>query len=239
MRTITLHRGIAVARGGADRVAAIIQTDGLSGGEGRLRFQLPDIAEVRKRLDALFAKLDLTRADIFAATPFDGICACGTPLGAKYYALQHNFSAEKHDHPIVIEFTAPTDEVYVDPRDFLCTAFQLWDRESRAFQLWQSEVLRNLFGQPIRRYFAAACQSTNQSYRIAMCNLAAFDPGVLEGHMANTKVIAGRYNTRFSSAFFVKAPVLPNRICRVYTPVYEDEGTVDISLQDFLSGRGA
>jgi len=72
-----------------------------------------------------------------------------------------------------------------------------------------------------------------------MCNLAALDPGVVEGHITNTIVIVGRYNTRFSSAFFVKAPVSPNRICRVYTPDCEDDAAVDINLQDFLCGKDA
>jgi hypothetical protein len=140
---------------------------------------------------------------------------------------------EKADHPITIEFTVPIDEVYVD---FLCAAFQLWDRESESHREWQSEVLCGLFGSRILRYFAATCGSSNQAYRIAMCNLAAFDPGVVEGHITNTKVIAGRYNTRFTSAFFVKAPVPPNRIRRIYTPRYEEEPAAYISLLDFFRG---
>jgi hypothetical protein len=160
------------------------------------------------------------------------------PSDAAYYALHHNFSAGRDDHPIAIEFTATIDDVYVDPRDFLCTAFQLWDRESQRYREWQSQVLSDLFGRAILRYFAAACRSTNQAYRIAMCNLAALDPKVVEAHFANTKVIVGRYNTRFMSAFFVKAPVHSSRISRLYVPGYE-EAAVDISLQDFLQGRGA
>ena len=239
MRTVTLHRGIAVARGEAERVSATIRTEGLLGTEGKLGFIVPDIVEVRSRLHTLFAKPDLTYDDIFAATPFDGICACGTPAGAAYYATRHNFSPEDADQPIAIEFTAPIDEVYVDSRDFLCAAFQFWDRESETHREWQSKVLGDLFGASILRYFAAACRSPKQTYRIAMCNLAAFDPEVVESHIANRKVIAGRYNTRFSSAFFVKAPIQCNRISRVYTPHYQEDTTIDISLQDFIRGHGA
>ena len=54
--------------------------------------------------------------------------AMRTPWGAAYYAARHNLSLEKADYPITIEFTVPIDEVYVD---FLCAAFQLWDRRVR------------------------------------------------------------------------------------------------------------
>lgn len=239
MRTLTLHRGLAVARGDAKRVIETIRTRGLAGTEGMWRLPLPDIVEMRTRLAALFAKPDLTRDDIFIRTPFDGICACGVPSDAAYYALQHNFSAETNDHPIVIDFTAPIDEVYVDPRDFLCTAFQLWDRESQAHQERQSMMLQDLFGTAILRYFAAVCRSKNQTYRIAMCNLAALDPEVVEGHMVNRKMIGGRYNTRFSSAFIVKAPVDSNRISRVYTPGNDEDLAIEVSLRGFLKGESA
>ena len=40
-----------------------------------------------------------------------------------------------------------------------------------------------------------------------MCNLAPFDESVVKSHYQNQKIIGGRYGTRFSSAFFVKAPI--------------------------------
>jgi hypothetical protein len=239
MQVLTLHRGFAVAGSESEKVIAKIRNGGLSGTEGRWKFQIPDISEVRTRLETLFAKPDLTREDIFAARPFAGICACGTASGAAYYAIRHNVSPGEADHSIAIEFTAPMEQVYVDPRDFLCTAFQLWDRESPAHQEWQAEVLADLFGSRILRYFSAACRSSDQTCRIAMCNLAAFDPAVVQGHFANTKVIAGRYNTRFSSAFFVKAPIGSSRIRLVYTPHYEEDMVVDISLRAFIHGDRA
>jgi len=239
MTTFTLHRGIAIPRANSERVVANIQATGMSGSEGRWRFQLPAIADVRRELDRFYAKPDLTRDDFFAAAPFNGLCAGGRPSDAAYYALRHNSCADRNDQPLAIEFTADIVDVYVDPRDFLCTAFQLWDRASEGHKEWQSKVLRELFGSAVTRYFAAACRSTDQTYRIAMCNLAAFDPEVVKAHFANTKVIGGRYGTRFSSAFFVKAPVDPGRINRVYVPSSGDEARVHISLQDFLEGPGA
>jgi hypothetical protein len=127
-------------------------------------------------LEFLFHKPDLSRDDVLANSQFRAFCACGTAAGAEYYARQHNRTL-KENHPLVIEFTSSIDDIYVDSRDFLCTAFQFWDRESSAYRAWQSAVLSRLFGPGILRYFDA-CQSTDQTRRIAMCNLAAFDPDV-------------------------------------------------------------
>jgi hypothetical protein len=239
MRTLTLHRGIAVPQGEAERVVEEIRASGMSGSEGTWRFRIPDIADVRRRLDVLFTKSDLTRNDIFTATPFNGLCACGVPTGAAYHPCRRNSAANGNYHPIMIEFTADVVDICVDARDFLCAAFQLWDRKSEVHRTSQSEVLRDLFGTAITRYFAASCRSSDPTYRIGMCNLAAFDSEVVEAHFANTKVIGGRYGTRFSSAFFVKAPVCASRIKRVYTPSSAADAAIDISLRDFIEGAGA
>lgn len=235
MRTLAMHRGITVPQREGQRVVAAIQQTGMSGSEGRWRFVLPDIVDIRPRLNVLFTKPDLTKDDIFSSAPFDGLCACGAPAGAAYYALRHNFSAE-NDYPVAIEFEADIDDVQVDPRDFLCTAFQMWDRQSETHREWQSEILCDLFGSAVERYFAAAARSKDQGYRIAMCSLAAFDPEVVQAHLENTKVIAGRYGTRFSSAFLVKAPIHASRIKRVYAPHSDHETSVHISLERFISG---
>lgn len=217
MDKLTLYRGIAVPQVRAAEVIATIHRTGMTGTEGNWAFKIPDITDVRARLDVLYSKEDLCVGEIFAGPQGSGFCACGTVSGAEYYALRHNFSAGKDDCSIVIEFEADLVDTYVDCRDFLCTAFQLWDRSSELFQAWQSSVLQQLFGAAITRYFVEACRTKEQSRRIAMCNLAALDPDVLRAHLANTKVIAGRYGTHFENAVFVKAPVPANRIRRVYT----------------------
>lgn len=236
MRNLTLYRGIAVAEKEAARVVASIWKNGMPGSKGTWKFMIPNIVDVRARLEKLFSKADLTDDDIFSITPFRGLCACGTPSGAAYYALCHNFSAYRNNHAIAIEFTADMDEVYVDPRDFLCTAFQLWDRKSERNRERQMDVLCQLFGPAIKRYFAAACQSKDQRYRIGICNLAVFDREVISGHISNDSVIAGRNGTRFCSAFFVKAPVSAAQVKRVYTPTMGKVPTNTISLEDFLKG---
>jgi hypothetical protein len=50
---------------------------------------------------------------------------------------------------------------------------------------------------------------------IACCDLATQDPDVIRAHVSNGLVIGGRYNTRFSSAFMVTAPVPVAKIVSV------------------------
>jgi len=78
-----------------------------------------------------------------------------------------------------------------------------------------------------------------QARRIAMCNLAGFDPAVALSHLQNQRVIGGRYRTKFASAFFVKAPVSSNQISRVYAPVNQGGPSVYISLDNFINGVDA
>ncbi len=237
MKTLALYRGIAVPSAKADDVAAAVGSRGLGGDEGRWRFVVPDIAKVRAELEVLFTRPDLTRNDIFRDTPFPGICACGTSSDGEYYAARHNFSTED-DYPLVIEFDAALDMVYVDPRDFLCTAFQLWDRDSVNLRASQAALLSELFGPGILRYFESVCHVRDQTHRIAMCNLAAFDPEVVLAHHANRKVIRGRYGTTFTSAFFVQGPLHPERIRRLYRAEQYSPLAPDASLDGFFGRLG-
>lgn len=237
MKEVTLYRGIAVPQDEGSDLVTRIRRNGIDGSEGQWRFALPDIANVRAQLEVLFAKESLTKSDVFSKTPYNGICACGSTFGAEHYALRHNFVAGEKDQPIVIEFTAPLDDVYVDSRDFLCTAFQLWDRAPQNSNHRQTAILRELFGDAVVRYFEASCGSEEQAYRIGMCNLAAIDPKVVEAHLANNKVIEGRFGTQFCSAFFVKTPIVAGRVGRVYVPQIGKDPQIDVGLDDFFGGE--
>lgn len=232
--TRVLYRGIAVPSETAKAVMSNIQSRGLDGEDGFWRFMVPDVLQVRKRIDILFQQPCLTTNDFFQETPFRGVCACGDSLGAEFYAGRHNFSQHKNNYPIVIEFEVPLDRIYVDCRDFLCSAFQFWDRYSARGRTRQKRWLTELFGKGILRYFDSAFQNTDQTHRIAMGNLAAFDERVVEAHYSNQKVIAGRYRTVFKSAFFVQGPVPPERIRRFYTFQTYALPSPDLSLDQFL-----
>jgi len=93
-----------------------------------------------------------------------------------------------------------------------------------------------LFGTPIARYFDKATASHDQKYRIALCDLACQDIQIVRSHAKNRSVIGGRYGVVFSSAFLVKAPLLPRDIIRLDV-ARELDFQPYITLDDFLKGR--
>jgi len=238
---LTFYRGITVKRRNVDEVLESIRRSGISGDEGQWwKFKLPDISKVRNQLQTL---LELESGDdilnaIFRDSSFSGICACGDEIGGRYYALKHNRSNETTE-PVLIVFIASLEDVYVDPRDFLCTAFQLWDRDGHNRINWQKDILAELFGSKILVYFERACRTTDQRFRIAVCNRASFDPEVVLSHYRNKKVIRGRYGTTFCSAFFVKCPVTPTQIVDcIYlrNEVWQDPN-IFVTINGFISGN--
>lgn len=214
-----------------------IMRNGISGEEGSWSFPIPDISDIRRRLNVLFSMDHLSREDIFKDTYFKGICACGDEYGARYYAQRHNRIEEKKES-ILITFTVDIERVYIDGRDFLYTAFQLWNRTTTKNIKTQKSCLRKLFGANIERYFERCVISNDQSLRIIMADLATFDKKVVLSHWKNTKVIGGRYGTRFCSAFFVQAPISVSEIdsCVVIDSHFSEKD-VFIDLNSFL-GRG-
>jgi len=231
MTTLTLYRGIAVKTGTEAKIENTIRNCGIEGTEGNLGFKIPDILDVRAHLADLMMDSTLHTDKIFKFTPFNGICACGTPQGAEYYALHHNFSAGMT--PLLIEFNVTLDDMYVDCRDFMCPAFQLWDSRGTAGKAKQEKIMVELFGSSVLPYFENATRTKEQSLRIALGNLAAFDAEVVKAHYSNRKIIHGRQNTRFSSAFFVKAPVLASSIKSVTAPRRKNFPDPDVSLDEF------
>jgi hypothetical protein len=77
-------------------------------------------------------------------------------------------------------------------------------------------LLIDLYGEGISPYFESASADPEQARRIAMCNLAAFDESVVLRHCRNRKVIRGRHNTHFESAFVVQCPVPSTQVRNVY-----------------------
>ena len=75
---------------------------------------------------------------------------------------------------------------------------------------------------------------------VPLCDLAVQDNAVVRDHAANRLVIAGRYGTRFRSAFLVRLPVTADRITgvRVIETAFEPP-EADVSLDDCLASRRA
>lgn len=231
MMKLKLYRGIAVEYHSIDETLKSVKQNGITGDEGRWSFSIPNVSEVRKQMKVLLSSRNPSVNDIFEKTPFRGICACGDDYGARYYAQKHNRSEGK-DTAIIIAFTADIDRIYIDCRDFLCTAFQFWDRKTTKIIEKQKSYLRVLFGNSIEAYFDRCILTTDQSVRISMCNLAAFDEHIVLSHYKNKNLIGGRHGTRFRSAFFVQAPVMASEIdsCNIMGAEYsEKEIYVDLN----------
>lgn len=213
---LKFYRGITLQSISAEMVIKTIKTNGLNGEEGDWTFSAPDVSDVRKHLAEILSANNPSIDEFFEKSTRKGICACGDEDGAKYYALKHNRTKEK-TVPVVISFTTDMDRVYVDCRDFLCTVFQLWDRQTVERIKRQKAYLRALYGEAVITYFDKCIQTSDQKVRIAMGNLAAFDENVILSHYRNDKLIGGRHGTRFSSAFFVQAPISASEIdtCKV------------------------
>ena len=224
MTTLSLYRGIAVPAASVENVTSSIRRDGLIQGQGTWT-----IEQVWKLPAGVSTeKPELIIEETRQADWRPAICACGTLEGAEYYAWQHNrFGAQST--PLLIEFEADLDQVRIDGRDFLYTAFQMGDPEKA------QSVLENVYGNKIMKYADPAWASHKQEERIALGHLATFDPDVILAHYANRTVIGGRYGTIFQSAFTVASPVQPKDISRVWAP--EKRGALrapSVTVDDIL-----
>jgi|GEM_PF-1187499 len=214
---LRLYRGITVSDWDVDNVIRSIKEKGLAGSEGSWSFQIPNIQETRDYINQenllTHTVNDLENEGVFNNANLKGVCAGGDVSTAEYYAYKHNFSEEQgKTSPILIEFEAPVNNIYVDGRDFLYRAFQMFDREPGSDSEKQKEILKDLFGENILKYFSFALSASDQKQRIFLCDLACFDEGVVRAHYNNKIRIYGRSNTSFTSAFFVQVPVKPSQI---------------------------
>jgi hypothetical protein len=205
---IRFYRGIAVPIQSVPAVIDKIRTQGLLPGDGNWRMSAADLKE---RIEEIWRKPKVTFVD---TKPTEGnpgpswVCACAEEKSAIYYACRHNKSVE-NDTSIVISFDAEVSDAVVDGRDFLYTAFQLGDAtRARA-------VVERIFGRAILKYADRAWSGVDGEERIALCDLAVQDDAVVRAHAANKVIIAGRFGTRFRSAFLVRTPVPAARISDV------------------------
>lgn len=205
---LTLYRGLSVPTVDLEDVVGRISERGIQGDEGTWTLVTSNL---RSSLDVLIGKPDLTREDTTQRS-FRVICACGDEMGATYYAQR---GSQPDKSGLVVEMRVSLADVFIDGRDFLCAAFQLWDRSIETQRTDQARFLEVVFGPAIRRYFDRACATKDQEVRIALCDLACSDPQVVLAHAQNWVLLEGRYGTRFRSAFFVRPPIEPGRICSV------------------------
>jgi len=236
---LSLFRGITVPTEKASQVKENILRKGIRGDEGR-QWQPFRLNDLRKDIHTFLQKPDSSMTDTrppeTSTEYFSTVCACGDELGASYYAIRHNAHEGVKECSFVIHFTVESSRVYVDGRDFLYTCFQLWDREDKRFLEVQRRALMRFFGNSIVQYFDRAAASNDQRDRIALCDLACQDLRVIRSHAKNRIVIGGRHGVVFSSAFFVRVPLLPTEIVKV-DAASELDFRPQLTLDDFLSGR--
>jgi hypothetical protein len=201
-------RGIAVPASTADSVIESIFQSGLNRDKGWLM-----VWEKPNNPEGLFKKRDLSMDDTQGPreTAPVGICFCGEESSAAVYACERNIHRE-NDTPILIEIEADPEIVAIDGRDFLYGVFQFGDPQKAA------PALERLFDPKILRFAEAAWSSTDQSKRIALCDLAIHDRQIVAGHYENRLVIGGKRSTRFYNAFKIKLPIEPTAIVRVWRP---------------------
>ena len=202
-----LFCGITVPSQDADHVVEDIRSRGLVSDKGNWRIEVTDSGPP----DALFDNDDLSIEDTRSGESSLAVCACGELEGAAYYAFKHNYGGA-NDTPILIEFECDEHCVSVDAGDFLCTVFQMGDPDR------DSDILCRCFGQSVLRYAKKAWETNDQGSRIAFCDLAAQDPGVIASHYRNSTALGGRHRTVFLSAFLMMLPVGPESIVNVWRP---------------------
>jgi len=202
-----LYRGIAVPEASADATVDAIRREGLAVEGGFWRLAVHDL---KSRLEGLWESPDLsmklTRPKGEPELP--QVCACASRRDALYYACSHNRKQED-TAAILITFDADPRDVVIDGRDFLYTVVQLGN------PTMSREALERTFGSAVLRYANRAWATSDQDVRIASVDLAVQDHDVIAAHAANELVMGGRYRTRFSSAFMVRAPVATERIVSV------------------------
>lgn len=205
---LRLFRGITVQPGEAERTTRGIRAHGLRAAAGRWILPVPvprDQAEEE-------AAVERRRTGSEEHDEVDlSVCACGDETGAALYAWVRNRGGAKTT-PLLIEFQADLSRVAVDGRDLLYTVFGNGDPEIAP------GVLRQIYGEGVLPYLEAAWKIEDVHLRMAECDRAVLDPGVVAAHHANRLVMQGRYGTVFSSAFQVRLPVLPSDITRVWVP---------------------
>ena len=204
-----LYRGICVPSAEADFIISDHRTNGIYN-HSKANYEM---RQARPRntiqLDANnLPNTSDTREDVEIT---DAICACGDGAGALYYACKHN-QYQNHDTPLLIELDVEISRLAVDAKDFLYTMFQFAD------PIVARPILEKCFGKRVLDYANLAWECSDQSNRIALCDMAIFDQKVIKSHHANKLVIQGRYNTLFRSAFTISMPILPAEIISITKP---------------------
>jgi hypothetical protein len=246
MEKLRLYRGITVSEKEADSIIEDIKSNGLDHNTNQIWGSFV-WKNLKNNLDILYQKEVLTRDDTESASIWvktkngghreyiegDKSICFADKQGAKYYATKQNVT-EELTVPLLITVDLELDNIAIDGRDFLYTVFGFIDPNDSTKTKRQAEKLKLLFGYKMEKYIEKIIKHP-KSDRFAICDLAINDNEIIIEHSKNQKVIGGRYNTIFKSAFFGKVPIKPNSIIDIerITNV-SDINHPDITLNDIL-----
>lgn len=226
MSPLKLYRGISVSENEAEETIEDIKKKGLylNPKQTWSEFTWKDL---KSQINELYNKENLTREDTTPASKMveienghrreytEGIKSMcfADRLGAKYYATTHNKTIEKNV-PLLIEIEADVADIAIDGRDFLYTVFGFIDPNNHEKTNRQLASLKIIYGERIEFYIEKLIKHP-ESEKFAICDLITIDNDIINSHYKNDIIIGGRYGTIFKSAFFVKVPILPEKIISV------------------------
>jgi len=209
---------MAISRDKVDSEIEDTRKTGIRAGNGRWVIMAPDL---KKEFQNPVKWMELISEDALSTDEtrkkgVETVCACGDRDSALYYACIHNRTAT-NDTPVLIEFEALIEDIWVDGRDFLYTVLQFWDRKSHQQEQKRKveKILTKVFGEGIIPYLEKVFRTYDFDRRIALVDLTINDHRVIESHFRNRYWIRGRFGTLFKSAFLVRSPILPSQILSI------------------------
>jgi hypothetical protein len=132
---------------------------------------------------------------------------------------------------LVLEIECDKSGLVVDPRDFLASAFAMWDCRSEKHSGKQADVLSHVFGEAVLGYFEEATRTSDREDRSQLFQLSCCDRRVVDAHLDNEIVLLGRGKTAFKSACLAPVPIWPERIGKAYS-----KPTIRKAVQDCMAG---
>lgn len=132
-------------------------------------------------------------------------------MGAEHYAFHHGGGGRASEVPLVVEFEVDLDALVIDGRDCLYTLSY-----GQHLPAVRAAILA-IYGPACVRIIEPA---TGRDAReaTARVDLACQDQTVVQHHLANREVVAGRYGTLFRSSFMLRPAEAAPTVRRVWTP---------------------
>jgi hypothetical protein len=221
---LTLYRGLAFEPGQAKPAIEKIRAEGLLPGYGQGWRYKP--RNLRGKLTELLLKDQLNLNDVHEQIENKDFVCFADEYGARHYASKHWNSWGKTEG-VVLNVRLPLNKVRIDPRDFLTPIFTLWFRtftpvpytetflQECAIRYYYEGVLKGIFGPAIEKYFLRTLEVGDGNHRQAIGDLAAADPQVIAHFSGNTRLLQGRGNALFRSAYFADLPISPADIMSI------------------------